>query len=85
MRKLILASLTISTGLAAQGAPSRGSLEQRVAALLDAPPFARATWQRQRLPVTTGELLAPAATDLQPRVPVHAMDPFVIGDQAFAR
>jgi D-alanyl-D-alanine carboxypeptidase/D-alanyl-D-alanine-endopeptidase (penicillin-binding protein 4) len=44
MRKLILASLTISTGLAAQGAPPRGSLEQRVAALLDAPPFNRATW-----------------------------------------
>ena len=44
MRKLILASLTISTGLAAQGAPSRGSLDQRIAALLDAPPFARATW-----------------------------------------
>jgi len=44
MRKLILASLTISTGLAAQGAPPRGSLEQRVAALLDAPPFDRATW-----------------------------------------
>lgn len=44
MRLLILASLTISTSLAAQGASPRGSLEQRLTALLDAPPFHRATW-----------------------------------------
>jgi D-alanyl-D-alanine carboxypeptidase/D-alanyl-D-alanine-endopeptidase (penicillin-binding protein 4) len=43
MRKLILASLTISTGLAAQSGPSR-ALDQRIGALLDAPPFNRATW-----------------------------------------
>ena len=48
MRKLILASLTISaaaaaaTSVHAQG--SRGSVEQRVARLLDQPPFNRATW-----------------------------------------
>src|SRR5713226_7104031 len=53
MRKLILASLTISTGLAAQTPappppgrtkPLRGSLEHRLTTLLDAPPFDRATW-----------------------------------------
>ncbi len=51
MRKLILASLTISTGLAAQTAappgrtkPLRGSLEHRLTTLLDAAPFDRATW-----------------------------------------
>src|SRR5690349_13695385 len=57
MRKLILASLTISSGLAAQtpggGGPTaprprtvalRGSLEHRLAQLVDAPPFNRATW-----------------------------------------
>jgi D-alanyl-D-alanine carboxypeptidase/D-alanyl-D-alanine-endopeptidase (penicillin-binding protein 4) len=51
MRRLILASLTISTSLAAQTtatrprtAPLRGSLEQRVAQLVDVPPFNRATW-----------------------------------------
>ena len=51
MRKLILASLTISAGLAAQTPapagryrPLRGSLEQRLTTLLDAPPFDRATW-----------------------------------------
>ena len=51
MRKLILASLTISSSVAAQTtaarprtAPLRGSLEQRLAQLIDAPPFNRATW-----------------------------------------
>src|SRR5213075_1411591 len=52
MRKLILASLTISSGLAAQSSPAtrprtaalRGSLEHRLAQLVDAPLFDRATW-----------------------------------------
>src|SRR6266480_1433141 len=48
MRKLILASLTISSTLAAQSrprtAPLRGSLERRLATLLDQPPFNRANW-----------------------------------------
>src|SRR5438874_2653390 len=51
MRRLILASLTISSSVAAQTtatrprtAPLRGSLEQRLAQLIDAPPFNRATW-----------------------------------------
>ena len=49
MRKLILASLTISQTLAAQGAqprttPLRGSLTQRLTTLLDQPPFHRANW-----------------------------------------
>src|SRR2546429_5085524 len=52
MRKLILPSLTISSGLAAQSSPAtrprtaalRGSLEHRLAQLVDAPPFDRATW-----------------------------------------
>src|SRR6266699_3815499 len=52
MRKLILASLTISSSLAAQSSPAtrprtaalRGSLEHRLAQLVDAPPFDRATW-----------------------------------------
>src|SRR5438046_3098686 len=52
MRKLILASLTISSGVAAQSSPAtrprtaalRGSLEHRLAQLVDAPPFDRATW-----------------------------------------
>src|SRR2546429_4006515 len=51
MRKLILASLTISSSVAAQTsatrprtAPPGGSLEQRLAQLIDAPPFTRATW-----------------------------------------
>lgn len=48
MRKLILASLTINSALAAQTPPRttplRGSLEQRLAQLIDAPPFNRATW-----------------------------------------
>src|SRR6266567_8932474 len=51
MRKLILASLTISSSLAAQSsvarprtAALRGSLEHRLAQLIDAPPFDRATW-----------------------------------------
>ncbi len=51
MRRLILASLTISSTLAAQGpgsrprtAPLKGSLERRLAQLLDAPPFDRASW-----------------------------------------
>src|SRR6266550_222360 len=48
MRKLILASLTISSTLAAQSrprtAPLHGSLERRLATLLDQPPFNRANW-----------------------------------------
>ncbi|HKW39623.1 MAG TPA: D-alanyl-D-alanine carboxypeptidase/D-alanyl-D-alanine-endopeptidase [Gemmatimonadales bacterium] len=51
MRRLILASLTISSSLAAQSSsgrarntPLRGSLEHRIAQLVDAPPFERATW-----------------------------------------
>src|SRR5438046_8967265 len=51
MRRLILASLTISSAVAAQTpaarprtAPLRGSLEHRLAELIDAPPFNRATW-----------------------------------------
>src|SRR6266568_3991099 len=51
MRKLILASLTISSAVAAQTpgarprtAPLKGSLEQRLAQLIDVPPFNRATW-----------------------------------------
>jgi D-alanyl-D-alanine carboxypeptidase/D-alanyl-D-alanine-endopeptidase (penicillin-binding protein 4) len=42
MRKLILASLTISSVLQAQ--TPRGSLERRLTTLLDAAPFNRATW-----------------------------------------
>jgi D-alanyl-D-alanine carboxypeptidase/D-alanyl-D-alanine-endopeptidase (penicillin-binding protein 4) len=50
MRKLILASLTISSALQGQAPPPprttplRGSLERRLAQLLDEPPFNRATW-----------------------------------------
>src|SRR2546421_3204392 len=48
MRKLILASLTISSTLAAQSRPRttplKGSLERRLATLLDQPPFNRANW-----------------------------------------
>src|SRR5436190_2712448 len=52
MRKLILASLTISGALSLQAqtaprprtTPLRGSLQQRLAVLLDQPPFDRATW-----------------------------------------
>src|SRR6266513_3910426 len=45
MRKLILASLTISVALTVPaGAQSRGSLQQRLTRLLDQPPFDRATW-----------------------------------------
>jgi D-alanyl-D-alanine carboxypeptidase/D-alanyl-D-alanine-endopeptidase (penicillin-binding protein 4) len=45
MRKLILASLTISAALSTQaGAQNRGSLQQRLTRLLDQPPFDRATW-----------------------------------------
>jgi len=53
MRRLILASLTISSALAAQGAPPapaprtrplRGSLERRLTTLLEQSPFDRATW-----------------------------------------
>ncbi len=50
MRKLILASLTISSVLHGQAPPAprtrplRGSLEQRLRVLLDEPPFNRATW-----------------------------------------
>jgi len=50
MRKLILASLTISSVLEAQAPPPprttplRGSLERRLTTLLDEPPFNRATW-----------------------------------------
>src|SRR6266705_4322746 len=43
MRKLILASLTISAAVSLQ-AQRRGSVQQRVARLLDQPPFDRATW-----------------------------------------
>src|SRR5689334_5631200 len=53
MRRLILASLTLSSALAAQApppgarprtAPLRGSLERRIAQLVDTPPFDRASW-----------------------------------------
>jgi serine-type D-Ala-D-Ala carboxypeptidase/endopeptidase (penicillin-binding protein 4) len=50
MRKLILASLTISSVLQAQAQPAprttplRGTLERRLTTLLDEPPFNRATW-----------------------------------------
>src|SRR5918996_2666948 len=59
MRKLILASLTISSSLgpassppvaaqtpggSSRAAPLRGSLEQRLGSLLDEPPFNRASW-----------------------------------------
>ena len=47
MRKLILASLAISSALAAQApapAARRGNLEQRVRPLLDQAPFDRASW-----------------------------------------
>ncbi len=55
MRRLILASLTISSSVGAVGraqtqggrartAPLRGSLEHRIAQLVDTPPFDRATW-----------------------------------------
>src|SRR3989442_1334876 len=51
MRKLILASLTISATLTAQTpaakprtTPLKGSLERRLATLLDQPPFHRANW-----------------------------------------
>ena len=54
MRKLILASLTISGALSLQAqtpvgppprrTPLRGSLQQRLTTLLDQPPFDRATW-----------------------------------------
>src|SRR5213595_2367830 len=43
MRKLILASLTISAAVSLH-AQNRGSLQQRVTRLLDQPPFDRATW-----------------------------------------
>src|SRR6266496_621719 len=43
MRKLILASLTISAAVSLE-AQSRGSLQQRVSRLLDLAPFDRATW-----------------------------------------
>src|SRR5258705_10692138 len=45
MRKLILASLTISAAFTVPaGAQSRGPLQQRLTRLLDQPPFDRATW-----------------------------------------
>jgi D-alanyl-D-alanine carboxypeptidase/D-alanyl-D-alanine-endopeptidase (penicillin-binding protein 4) len=45
MRKLILASLTISAAVSVQAAAqARGSLQQRLTRLLDQPPFDRATW-----------------------------------------
>src|SRR5438046_8178129 len=45
MRKLILASLTISAALTVPaGAQSRGSRQHRLTSLLDQPPFDRATW-----------------------------------------
>src|SRR5712672_2362481 len=43
MRKLILASLTISAAASLQ-AQSRGSLQQRLTRLMEQPPFDRATW-----------------------------------------
>ena len=43
MRKLILASLTISAAVSLH-AQNRGSLQQRVSRLLDQPPFDRVTW-----------------------------------------
>src|SRR5438874_3333870 len=43
MRKLILASLTISAAASLQ-AQSHGSLQQRITRLLDQPPYDRATW-----------------------------------------
>src|SRR5579859_307206 len=43
MRKLILASLTISAAVSLH-AQNRGSVQQRVTRLLDQPPFDRATW-----------------------------------------
>lgn len=43
MRKLILASLTISAAVSLQ-AQGRGTLQQRITQLLDQPPFDRATW-----------------------------------------
>jgi serine-type D-Ala-D-Ala carboxypeptidase/endopeptidase (penicillin-binding protein 4) len=43
MRKLILASLTISAAASLQ-AQSQSSLQQRITRLLDQPPFDRATW-----------------------------------------
>lgn len=49
MRKLILASFTISSTLSGQApvprtTPLRGPLERRLATLLDQPPFDRANW-----------------------------------------
>src|SRR5436190_20546740 len=43
MRKLILASLTISAAVSLQ-AQSRGSVQQRATRLIDETPFDRATW-----------------------------------------
>src|SRR5439155_530066 len=67
MRKLILASLTISSSLAAQSsvarprtAALRGSLEHRLAQLIDAPPFDRPTWSERCYSVDT---LAPGVCD----------------------
>lgn len=44
MRKLILASLTISAAAAAASSLPAQSREQRIARLLDSPPFNRVTW-----------------------------------------
>src|SRR5256886_523372 len=53
LRALVAASLVASSGLAAQGRPAaasprsrplQGSLERRLAQLIDVPPFDRATW-----------------------------------------
>jgi D-alanyl-D-alanine carboxypeptidase/D-alanyl-D-alanine-endopeptidase (penicillin-binding protein 4) len=45
MRKLILASLTISAAFSLEvAAQARGSVQERVTRLLDQPPFHRATW-----------------------------------------
>src|SRR3989454_1064443 len=53
LRALVAASLVASSALAAQGRPGaaaprsrplQGSLERRLAQLMDVPPFARATW-----------------------------------------
>src|SRR2546422_7784414 len=53
LRALVAASLVASSGLGAQGGPAaasprsrplQGSLERRLAQLIDVPPFERATW-----------------------------------------
>src|SRR5438445_13824256 len=55
LRALVAASLVASSGLAAQARPAAasprrrplpGSLERRLAQLIDVPPFDRGTWRR---------------------------------------